>query len=454
MPTPHATGPNRVALAGADVSEPEETLAPMIEQYNRQPDAPFAPPLRDAGGVRSGGGNAWAADVSRYKGELNPIFQGTFSSRIELKQWLRRLEQCLTLAEKLACLCNWCGEPADAGLIGRAWEPVLFNAAHDLASGVMTDGVYADTLRSFEFSNRLAGEAVDTNFNALVSRVDTRGEGLAVVVFNPLGWPRTDVAELSVGFAEPGVKELVGAIRPVVRPRCKSSAPRATPTAGSRRPMWHSWPRTCRPWVTPCTASWPAPPPPARVARGARRRAGERVLPPHAGPQDRRNYQSACEGGRLGGLPPGANVVGRQADKGDLWSLYRGFNGAQKLFITDKQAVPQPGQAKFSNEFSGTSPQVSAGPVLADFELSHPLDNGAFATRVRLYAGSRRVDLRTRLVNNQRYVRYQALFPTTIRAGRTGSRSPSARSSGPKVSNTPPRIGPITVTASTGWHAQ
>ena len=41
MLTPHATGPNRVALAGADVSEPEESLAPMIAQYNRQPDAPL-----------------------------------------------------------------------------------------------------------------------------------------------------------------------------------------------------------------------------------------------------------------------------------------------------------------------------------------------------------------------------------------------------------------------------
>ncbi|MEO6436671.1 MAG: glycosyl hydrolase-related protein [Tepidisphaeraceae bacterium] len=36
----------------------------------------------------------------------------------------------------------------------------------------------------------------------------------------------------------------------------------------------------------------------------------------------------------------------------------------------------------------------------------------------RVYAGSRRIDLRTKLVNQQRLVRYQTLFPTTIKGGK------------------------------------
>jgi hypothetical protein len=34
-----------------------------------------------------------------FKGELNPIFQGTYSSRIELKVWMRTMEQKLLTAE-------------------------------------------------------------------------------------------------------------------------------------------------------------------------------------------------------------------------------------------------------------------------------------------------------------------------------------------------------------------
>ena len=58
------------------------------------------------------------------------------------------------------------------------------------------------------------------------------------------------------------------------------------------------------------------------------------------------------------------------------------------------------------------------GPVFSEFAVSHPFANGNFATRIRLYAGVRRIEIQTRLVNNEHYVRYQALFPTSIQNGR------------------------------------
>ena len=38
-------------------------------------------------------------------------------------------------------------------------------------------------------------------------------------------------------------------------------------------------------------------------------------------------------------------------------------------------------------------------------------------TRVRLYAGVRRIDIRTRLCNQEKFVRYRVVFPTSIRDG-------------------------------------
>ena len=37
-------------------------------------------------------------------------------------------------------------------------------------------------------------------------------EGIPVLVFNPLGWPRSDIAEVDIGFSEAGNKavELIG----------------------------------------------------------------------------------------------------------------------------------------------------------------------------------------------------------------------------------------------------
>jgi len=113
-----------------------------------------------------------------------------------------------------------------------------------------------------------------------------------------------------------------------------------------------------------------------------------------------------------------ANVVARQPDHGDLWELYRGLDGGSKIAMTRKEPVPSAPQAIFSSEVRGEPATVLDGPVFSEFRSSHPFGNGAFATVVRLSRGSRRIEMQTTLVNNEKFVRYQALFPTTIAKGK------------------------------------
>ena len=77
---------------------------------------------------------------------------------------------------------------------------MLFNQTHDLMSGVMTDRVYDDTIRGYDFSKRIAGDEVQARWRSFSARIDTRGEGIPIAVFNALGWPRTDIAVANVGF--------------------------------------------------------------------------------------------------------------------------------------------------------------------------------------------------------------------------------------------------------------
>src|SRR5438093_8159448 len=204
--TPHAHGAERVGLAGVDVSEPEAHVPPMIAAFNRLPDAPFT--IRTAVPSEFAKVVAQRADQPVVTNDFNPSFQGTYSSRIELKQATRNIERLLLTAEKLAALAAWLGTPPDDASLWRAWEPLLFNQTHDLASGVMTDHVYEDTRRSYDFSQRLAQEMIDTGWESLAARIDARGEGVPIVVFNPLGWPRTDTAEVEVGCGESGVLDI------------------------------------------------------------------------------------------------------------------------------------------------------------------------------------------------------------------------------------------------------
>ena len=200
---PNSHGPDRVGLGGVDVSEPEEHLAVRVEEFNRDPNAPFN--LRLAVPAEFEAVISRLPDRPVFKGELNPIFQGIYSSRIELKNWMRLTERQLLNAEKLSVIAGLLGSPADPAELMASWEPVLFNETHDLASGVMTDHVYDDTVGSYAYSERRAGAIIAAKWDALTSRIDTRGPGAPVVVFNPLGWKRTDAASVDLGFGESGV---------------------------------------------------------------------------------------------------------------------------------------------------------------------------------------------------------------------------------------------------------
>ena len=147
-------------------------------------------------------------DRKVIKGELNPIFQGAYSSRIDLKQKLRNVERMLINAEKLGAIDAYLGKPFNEEKVWEAWEPSMFNQAHDLMAGVMTDPVYEDTIRGYDFSTRLGNELTDERLGYLSSQVDTTGEGVPLVIFNSLGWNRDDVVETVVGFKKGGIVDL------------------------------------------------------------------------------------------------------------------------------------------------------------------------------------------------------------------------------------------------------
>lgn len=414
-------GPDRVGLGGADVCLPEEHLPRMVRLYNQQPNMPLRLRLAVPGDFE----NAVADRKDRplLTGELNPIFQGAYSSRIELKQMQRDLERLLATAEKLSATTLPLGMPADSATLWRAWEPVLFNQTHDLASGVMTDHVYEDTLASYRFSRRTVLEVLENRLQSITSRIDTRGEGTPLVVWNMLGWPRSDLAEAEVSFSEPGVEDVAvldsngGEIPVQVRDVHRGSdgllSAHVSFTARDVPAMGYAVYRTML----------------RRAVKGSRAAAIEaeqgvvlendryRVrLDPASGAMTslllkRENWEA---------LSGPANVVSRQQDHGDLWELYQPLDGGSRIAMTRKQAVPRGPETILTHPFVGKPAAATRGPVFSEVQVSHPFGaKGTFATRVRLYAGLPRIDLQTRIVNQDRFVRYQALFPTSIRQGLT-----------------------------------
>ena len=416
---PNVEGHDRVGLTGPDVSEPEDHLVARVAEFNRDASAPFVMRM------------AVPADFERavavrklpvFKGELNPIFQGIYSSRIELKAWMRLLEQKLVTAEKLAAIGEWLGTPADQAALQNVWEPVLFNETHDLASGVMTDHVYEDTVRGYEFSNRLADGIIGGKWDVLASKIDTRGSNSPVVVFNPLGWSRSDVAQVDVGFDERDVAAVVvkGADGENVPVQILESTRYADGGIKTARVAFLTRDVPALGYTTYHVS-------PMIGDRGTK--AVDQS--PQTAPDSLENelYAVSLEPGtgafkslrfKPGGwdvLSGPGNVVARHQDRGDLWELYRGLDGGSRVAMTTRQQVPKRGEAVFSNEGKPEPATQLVGPVLAEYRVSRPFDSGRFVTTIRLYNGLRRIEVTTRLINREKYVRYQVLFPTTIKAG-------------------------------------
>ncbi|MDE3179993.1 MAG: alpha-mannosidase [Acidobacteriota bacterium] len=437
--------PNRVALAGADVINPQAILPVMVREFEQKIDRPF--------GIRFGVPTDYESIVDRrvnrpvIHGELNPVFQGVYSSRIELKQSLRNLERILTTAEKLSALNAWLKNSPDDRDLTRAWESVSFNEAHDLISGDMVDKVYQHTLRRYEFSRALGDAMIDHNLDSLASQIDTRASedhgGIPILVFNSLGWPRTDIASAKIGFSAPGVTSIQlfdpsGREVPVqlmetthyheggIEDTRIAFIARDVPALGYS--VYEAAPGSGGAAGTPSgakTDDGQSPPIPRlqpvstmhedtgsienefyRVTFDLWTGAMTRVLVK----SNTGNWEA------LSNQP--ANIVAEEQDGGDFWELYGSLNGGRLTAMTRKQGLPIPNRSHFSNEWVGGNGAIESGPVFSQFHVSHPFGAGNFSTTVRLYLGIRRIDFETQLVNHDKFVRYRALFPTSIRDGK------------------------------------
>ena len=413
---PYSPGPLRAGPSGVDVCQPEPRLPALVDQFNALPDAPFrlqlATPLDYEQAIADGG------DPPVLRCELNPIFQGIYSSRIELKQWTRQLESSLTTAEKLGVLLASLGTPVSDEILWRAWEPMLFNQAHDLMSGVMTDHVYEDTVRTFDFSRRIADEETEDRARQYCAAIDTRGDGTALVVFNNLGWSRTDAVTAKIGFTDMGVRS-VEVLDPDGNPvpaQILRSETRDDGTlveaeiafiAHNVPALGHSVYRVIPQQAT----AEPTPPPTESVLENELYRV----------------ELDASTGAIVGiivkddawnALREPGNIVVQEEDRGDLWEPYRPLDGGSRFAMTDPHPVPPRGQAVYSDEQSGEPGSVTNGPVVSELCVEHPFgERGRVRTSVRLYAGLRRIEVCTRILNNDEFVRYRALFPTSIDTG-------------------------------------
>jgi alpha-mannosidase len=144
-----------------------------------------------------------AAHMPHYEGdlELTDHSAGSLTSQAYHKRWIIKDENLAGAAEKASLTAQWLGARTyPQQRLNDAWMLALAGHFHDTGAGTSTPRAYQyawndDVIAANQFS------AVLTSASAAVSStLDTRTQGVPVVVFNPLSIAREDVVEAAIAF--------------------------------------------------------------------------------------------------------------------------------------------------------------------------------------------------------------------------------------------------------------
>ena len=194
----HGGGPRRADIEAIEQLRAKQDL--NIELVHQTPESYFE---RLAASVR---------DLPVYRGEMGigageseavrGSWRGSYTSQARLKKANRDMENLLLTAETFATLGAMLQrKPLYPRVDFReAWKVLLRNQFHDILPGTSIGDVFDDAMADLSAVRDEGERLLRFGLEVIGSRIDTRGSGLPVVVYNPCSWERTDVVEAAINF--------------------------------------------------------------------------------------------------------------------------------------------------------------------------------------------------------------------------------------------------------------
>ncbi|MCK4857737.1 MAG: hypothetical protein KAT58_07210, partial [candidate division Zixibacteria bacterium] len=140
------------------------------------------------------------SDIPVLKDEMNFTFEGAYTTHADMKQINRQSENMLLTAEAFCSIANMFMDmkvPYPAQELESAWKHTCFNQFHDIIAGVSTNSTYPEVRAKFAVIKGIAEGQRDQAIQVIARGINTKDlKGISVVVFNPLGWRRSDVVKV------------------------------------------------------------------------------------------------------------------------------------------------------------------------------------------------------------------------------------------------------------------
>ncbi len=147
------------------------------------------------------------AALPRYKGDLllTGHSTGELTSEAFMKRCERKIENLADAAERSSVAADWLGSAAyPMEKINAAWTLALGAQFHDTMAGTALPKSYEYSWNNEILSLNQFAAATEDGVGGVIHAMDTRTQGVPVVVYNPLATDRQDVAEATVALPPGG----------------------------------------------------------------------------------------------------------------------------------------------------------------------------------------------------------------------------------------------------------
>jgi len=137
--------------------------------------------------------------VPVVKDELYLEFhRGVQTTQAETKKRIRFGEEALLNGEKYASIATLFGSPYPAHSLDLAWKQLLFDQFHDIMPGSGIGVNYLEAGRALDEVRRVGHDVERNGKESIAALINTKGDGVPVIVWNPLSWDRSEVVEAKV----------------------------------------------------------------------------------------------------------------------------------------------------------------------------------------------------------------------------------------------------------------
>jgi alpha-mannosidase len=142
--------------------------------------------------------------IPTWKSELYfEMHRGVMTTQANHKHNMRTSEEEVLNAEKWASLAWLDGKEYPGHELTEDWKKVLFNQFHDLAAGSGIGVIYKDAQKDYDYVKLSTNAIADKSQELVDATINTQGDGVPVVIYNPLGWERSGNVHVKVQLPSP-----------------------------------------------------------------------------------------------------------------------------------------------------------------------------------------------------------------------------------------------------------